>query len=253
MKKLLLILLCLPMLFSCGEFDKKNEISSKNDERIKKRENTYQVLKIIKDKSAFNDSYKFIGKIEDIAAKEDSLAYAKGFKSFCINVRVNEMMREKVGNLYSEIKSFKLLKNNIDITNDIEFSNKKDVHDKIINYVFQSVPELLNKTKTTLKIESINRNRVFFNEENVKQFKTLYKELLVFKDSPDFHSIGFSTDGIYYQWLKATKELSSISGLLFIEYGFVTGDLTMLGLSYLDSKGDETEYTTELNKSIKSF
>ena len=100
MKKLLLILLCLPVLFSCGEFDKKNEISSKNDEGLEKGKNTYQILKIIKDKSVFNDSYKFIGKIEEIAEKEDSLAYVKGFESFCINVRVNEMMREKVGNLY---------------------------------------------------------------------------------------------------------------------------------------------------------
>ena len=132
------------------------------------QENSYEVVYIQKDINPINFEESLINeKSKDILAKSDSLAYIKAFESFCINVRVNEMMKQGIDfPLYTEVKSFQLLKENKDITETINFQNKKKIHNDVINIVFKSAPELLKKASNTLNQRNISKYRALISEES---------------------------------------------------------------------------------------
>ncbi len=67
------------------------------------------------------------------------------------------------------------------------------------------------------------------------EFTTLYKELLAFKGKKDFHAQGFGAGGPYSSWLVRVNA----AGL---------GDLRQMGMDYMRSKGQETEYTLYVKK-----
>ena len=90
------------------------------------------------------------------------------------------------------------------------------------------------------------------NETNI-----LYNELIAFKDNPNFHKYGFSGAYIYNAWLKQVGELknSPVAKDILFDYGFSLGDLEMLGLEYVKTKGQETKYSNwakdRIEKGIK--
>lgn len=91
-------------------------------------------------------------------------------------------------------------------------------------------------------------------EEVLKEIKTLYQELIIFKDTSTFAEFGFSKGGPHSQWLDTMKELvkSKKGGIEFIRaYGFVPGDLLQLGQSYLSNKGIDDDYTTYTSEMLK--
>lgn len=88
------------------------------------------------------------------------------------------------------------------------------------------------------------------SEEKIfEEFKSLYNELLEFKGSDDFKKYGFAIGGPYNYWLKKIQTLKNDpNSKLLLRRGFVAGELETLGLSYVASKGRETDVTIFFNK-----
>ena len=81
----------------------------------------------------------------------------------------------------------------------------------------------------------------------------LYQQLMSFKSDRKFHEVGFGVCCKYSSWLNSVRDLQSKSGIDdFRSMGFVPGDLEMLGLEYLKSRGAETSYTKSMNSTIKA-
>lgn len=88
-------------------------------------------------------------------------------------------------------------------------------------------------------------------EQIRKQVRVLFNSLLGFKDKSDFYFYGFGVGYKYNKWLKDVKDLkANPDARLLINYGFLVGDLEMLGLEYSGSKGKETEYSKWARKRI---
>jgi hypothetical protein len=76
------------------------------------------------------------------------------------------------------------------------------------------------------------------------RFKNIYSKLLSFKDNPKFHLYGFGEGGDYHGWYMAAHNFTKEDdNHLMRTYGFVSGDLLMLGQEYIKSKGKETEFS----------
>ncbi len=102
------------------------------------------------------------------------------------------------------------------------------------------------KTVKTTKIDNTEKAEKLFQE-----FKTLYNELLTFKDKADFKEFGFGAGGPYNQWLKNVEKLkSNPDSKLLLQKGVVAGELEQLGFEYVSSKGKETETTKFFNKAF---
>lgn len=81
------------------------------------------------------------------------------------------------------------------------------------------------------------------------EFKTLYQELLTFKETQDFKTNGFGAGGSNSDWLNKIKKLKdNPDSKLLVKKGVVADDLEQLGLAYASSKGQETEVTKTFNK-----
>lgn len=96
--------------------------------------------------------------------------------------------------------------------------------------------------------EDINNTELVTSATNdsiqLAKFKALYDELLSFKDSPEFIEKGFGSDSRYNKWYETVKSFSEDKeSNILASHGFVAGDLLMLGLEYVKSKGKETEYS----------
>lgn len=90
-------------------------------------------------------------------------------------------------------------------------------------------------------------------QQIIEKTKGLYIELLDFKTKSDFHTYGFGAGGPYHDWLKEVEILEkNHKANLLMEEGIVVGDLKMLGLEYMKSKGKETEYTRVIVPEIKA-
>lgn len=130
-----------------------------------------------------------------------------------------------------------------------------------------STSHLFNKSRLFLnKIDSISLATQLENERQEKERKlveekainetkekvrVLYNDLFSFKDKSDFHYHGFEMDYKYNKWLTDVQELKNApEAKLLLQYGFVVGDLEMLGLEYVNSKGKETEYSRWAKKTI---
>ncbi|TXD50706.1 MULTISPECIES: hypothetical protein [unclassified Polaribacter] len=100
------------------------------------------------------------------------------------------------------------------------------------------VIEVIEKVDNTEKVSKL------FTE-----FNSLYDELLSFKGKSDFKKFGFSKGGKYNKWLSNVKELkNNPEAKLLLQKGVLVGYLEQLGLSYVASKGKETEVTKSFNK-----
>lgn len=89
-------------------------------------------------------------------------------------------------------------------------------------------------------------------ERMFTEFKTLYVELLSFKDSENFKLYGFGNGGDYKEWLTKVEELkNNKDAKLLVHKGIVAGELEQLGILYASSKGKETDATKFFNKTFK--
>lgn len=109
-----------------------------------------------------------------------------------------------------------------------------------------------NNKKETIEMETVKVEKVD-NTEKIEiifgEFKSLYSELLAFKDNADFKNYGFGQGGPYYEWLTKVKDLKEHpDSKLLLKKGIVAGELEQLGLAYASSAGKETEVTKSFNK-----
>lgn len=110
----------------------------------------------------------------------------------------------------------------------------------------QNSNKKVEETETT-KVETVDNTEKI--EQLFAEFKSLYQELLDFKDKADFKQYGFGEGGPYNKWLKKVEELkNSPDSKLLLQKGVLIGELEQLGLAYVSSKGKETEVTKNFNK-----
>lgn len=106
------------------------------------------------------------------------------------------------------------------------------------------------------EVETYTQEFSHQSDENVQavleETNQLLNDLLSFKDNEDFHYYGFAGQGKYGWWMKRADELknSPYAKQILLERGFSLGDLQMLGLEYVKSKGQETEYSNWAKKRI---
>jgi hypothetical protein len=100
------------------------------------------------------------------------------------------------------------------------------------------------ETVKTVEIDDTEKVEKIFGE-----FKSLYNELINFKDKADFKKFGFGIGGPYNEWLKSVEGLkNNPDSKLLLKKGVLIGELEQLGLAYASSKGQETEVTKTFNK-----
>lgn len=88
---------------------------------------------------------------------------------------------------------------------------------------------------------------------DTEDLKPLYFELIEFKGSREFSSLGFAPASPHHDWLSrvnAFREDKKSDLQLFRTHGFLAGDLSQLGLEYVGSKGAETDYSKEMRKKM---
>ena len=91
--------------------------------------------------------------------------------------------------------------------------------------------------------DSLKTEKVF------EEFKSLYINLISFKNKEDFKKNGFGAGGSYHKWLKDVEEIkSNPDSKLLSRKGVLIGELEQLGFAYVNSKGKETEVTKTFNK-----
>ena len=100
------------------------------------------------------------------------------------------------------------------------------------------------------KMEPLSENERL--ELVLSEFNTLYQELLTFKDTQDFKTYGFGSEGSNSVWLDKVENLkNNPDSKLFLKKGIVPEDLEKLGLAYAVSEGQETEVTKMFNELFK--
>jgi len=88
---------------------------------------------------------------------------------------------------------------------------------------------------------------------HTRQLLALYEELHSFKDDPTFHEVGFGRGGRFRDWRTRVEALQSTAGLeTLADVGVVPGDLLTLGMEYMRSKGQPTEYTQTMEPNYES-
>jgi tetratricopeptide (TPR) repeat protein len=104
-----------------------------------------------------------------------------------------------------------------------------------------------------VKLQQTKRDEELKAEKRAKEkIQKLLNELLAFKDRSDFHKYGFGEGYKYNRWLKDVQNLKNThEEEILLKKGFVPGDLEMLGLEYVESKGRETEYSAWAKKTIR--
>ena len=112
----------------------------------------------------------------------------------------------------------------------------------------------LEKARKTEE-DRIAKSKEIEDEKALRQVKqkvrALYNSLMAFKDKNDFHYYGFGVGYKYNKWLKDVQDLKNTpEANLLLGHGFGVGDLEMLGLEYMGSKGQETEYSRWSRKTI---
>ena len=130
-------------------------------------------------------------------------------------------------------------------TNVDESSDKKRIDDtENIFEKYEPVRESILETELTAD----QRNMVTL-------YKSIYDELIEFKDTDKFRQFGFSQSG-YGDWLdKVTEQMDKQREneklkIFSLEREIFFGDLHVLGLDYVFSEGEETSQTKEGRKRI---
>lgn len=170
---------------------------------------------------------------------------------------IEKLILDKAKSLFSEkmYSDAEVLLSTIDSTSRL-YTDSKTFLTKIdsIRQARQLENERIEKLKK-IEEERIAKNKINEDEKALRQVKqkvrVLFNSLMEFKGKSDFHNYGFGVGYKYNKWLRDVQELKNTpEANLLLKYGFVVGDLEMLGLEYLESKGQETEYTRWSRKTI---
>ena len=114
--------------------------------------------------------------------------------------------------------------------------------------------ELLNNSKETNY--NIKKTKIVLSESTKNHFnkiKSLYYDLLSFKNNLDFIEHGFDTNYSYNPWLLEVQNLQNQkleNNELLENFGFMSGDLEILGMEYVVNKGNESDYTLQMKSII---
>jgi hypothetical protein len=121
----------------------------------------------------------------------------------------------------------------------------------------QKYLQRIDSIENVRKLESANNDKERKGstdlelKEAKEKMRALFNELIGFKNESEFQRNGFAVGSKYNLWLKKVQELkNSRTEELVINLGFVPGDLEMLGLEYVKTKGKETEYSLWARKTI---
>lgn len=91
--------------------------------------------------------------------------------------------------------------------------------------------------------------------EVTQELTDLYNQLLLFKDDPAFHQMGFGTGLSYtHNWLKRIEKLNdtvTTKNGYPMSLSICAGDLLQLGKEYMRSKGTENKYTRDFRKLVE--
>lgn len=119
----------------------------------------------------------------------------------------------------------------------------------VISFSCQNKKKEVKEGKTVDTVKTVQVDNSEKTEQIFGEFKSLYNELLSFKDKADFKKYGFGVGGSYNKWLKNVEKLKANSdSKLLLKKGVVAGELEQLGLAYVNAKGKETETTKFFNK-----
>jgi len=84
--------------------------------------------------------------------------------------------------------------------------------------------------------------------------KALYDELMEIKESNTFKQYGFSEASHHKDWLKKVQKFTPEEGQrLMRAYGIVPGDIEMLGMEYVESRCEETDFTKSKRKELEEL
>lgn len=98
------------------------------------------------------------------------------------------------------------------------------------------------ETEIALSVKAIDTTER--QEELFSKFKKLYDELKSFQRKADFIKLGFGVGGPYNSWLQKVQNLiDDKDSRLLASKGVVAGDLQMLGLTYVSTRGKENDVT----------
>lgn len=88
-------------------------------------------------------------------------------------------------------------------------------------------------------------------EKMFSKFKSLYNELLEFKDNEDFRKFGFGEGGPYRSWLDQVEQLErDPDSKLLARKGVLATELKSLGKEYVTTKGEESEIAEHFNEAF---
>lgn len=107
---------------------------------------------------------------------------------------------------------------------------------------------------TTGKITSSQEDKVVLSAKEKKvidQYISFYRELLKFKNEPDFKYYGFGRGGKYYEWMERVRQFNTdANGKILMKVYLVPADIELLASEYAMSQGEETEATQLLRPSL---
>ncbi|MBL6662693.1 MAG: hypothetical protein ISP71_01200 [Flavobacteriales bacterium] len=127
----------------------------------------------------------------------------------------------------------------------------KDESDNSKNKTEEAITE--QKLENTI-VKKKKNNKPKLNDEEkfeivFEEFKSLYYQLVEFKDEDDFKTYGLGNGGPYNDWLIKLYVLkNNPASDLLIKKRIVVGDLEQLALAYVDSKGQENEITRNFSQ-----
>lgn len=185
-------------------------------------DNAYNLLSTINRKD--QDYVKAQLKMIEIEDKFDSIAYLEAITHF------NSGEYEFAKNTFSQ------------------FDKNSIYYEDAQKYLEKSKIEVNKKISSSLT--RAERQQL---ESGKAKVISLYKDLLKFKDKPDFAEYGFAVTYKYKYWLEEIDKIqhnSELTNLLY-DCGYPVIDLREMGFAYLKSAGKETEFTSDMKEKYK--
>jgi len=145
-------------------------------------EKSYKYVEVVEEKGLLGGAAQTKEKDpKTISAANDSIAYFKAYKDFCISLKVNKDMQEAMGNNYTTPIRFKLLNDkNEDIALLVSMKDKAKQEEAIKNKIF-ALPNNIKETIYKGKEENAESFKKTATVDSVKA-KTLQKYFRVRKD-----------------------------------------------------------------------
>lgn len=122
-------------------------------------------------------------------------------------------------------------------------------YNKAQKYLVMIKPNLPKETLPNVNLIKEDDKSTQENDDEFKLAKEnvirIYKELLKFKDNPDFYEYGFAVSYKYNYWMKEIEEIRKDEEMVnrLYDEGYPVIDLQQMGFEYRSSGGKETKFT----------